>query len=145
MPIYEYRCLACGHTLDALQKLSDAPLEDCPECEEAALKRLMSAPAFRLKGGGWYETDFKSDKEKRRNLAERSGEASKSESGDAAKANGSSSTVDAKASKDGKPSGDAKASDGKSTTTESKGAAKDSPKESASKSARKHTERPPGT
>jgi putative FmdB family regulatory protein len=70
MPIYEYRCGDCGHTLDALQKLSDDPLKDCPECEQPSLKRLMSAPAFRLKGGGWYETDFKSDKEKKRNLAE---------------------------------------------------------------------------
>jgi len=70
MPIYEYRCGDCGHELDALQKLSDEPLKDCPECEQPALKRLMSAPAFRLKGGGWYETDFKSDKEKKRNLAD---------------------------------------------------------------------------
>ncbi len=70
MPIYEYRCEDCGHTLDALQKLSDEPLKDCPECAQPSLKRLMSAPAFRLKGGGWYETDFKSDKEKKRNLAD---------------------------------------------------------------------------
>jgi putative FmdB family regulatory protein len=70
MPIYEYRCAGCGHTLDALQKLADEPLKDCPECDEPSLKRLISAPAFRLKGGGWYETDFKSDKEKKRNLAD---------------------------------------------------------------------------
>jgi putative FmdB family regulatory protein len=69
MPIYEYRCDACGHELDALQKLSDDPLRDCPECSAAALRRLMSAPSFRLKGSGWYETDFKSDKETKRNLA----------------------------------------------------------------------------
>ncbi|MDX1563653.1 MAG: zinc ribbon domain-containing protein [Gammaproteobacteria bacterium] len=73
MPIYEYRCEACGHTLDALQKISDDPLSDCPSCEEPELKRLISAPAFRLKGGGWYETDFKSDKERKRNLAESGG------------------------------------------------------------------------
>lgn len=70
MPIYEYKCGQCGHTLDALQKLADDPLKDCPECETPSLKRLISAPAFRLKGGGWYETDFKSDKEKKRNLAD---------------------------------------------------------------------------
>jgi putative FmdB family regulatory protein len=70
MPIYEYRCEACGHTLDALQKVNDEPLAECPSCSASALKRLISAPAFRLKGSGWYETDFKSDKDKKRNLAE---------------------------------------------------------------------------
>lgn len=68
MPIYEYLCARCAHTLDALQKLSEEPLVFCPQCGEAALKRQMSAPSFRLKGGGWYETDFKNDK--RRNIAE---------------------------------------------------------------------------
>ncbi|MGD8341714.1 MAG: zinc ribbon domain-containing protein, partial [Gammaproteobacteria bacterium] len=58
MPIYEYRCESCGHTLDALQKISDDPLRECPSCGESSLKRLISAPAFRLKGSGWYETDF---------------------------------------------------------------------------------------
>ena len=70
MPIYEYRCDSCGHELDALQKLSDERLKDCPACEAAALRRLVSAPSFRLKGAGWYETDFKSDKETKRNLAD---------------------------------------------------------------------------
>ena len=70
MPIYEYRCDACGHMLDVLQKISDDPLKECPECRKAALRRLVSAPTFRLKGAGWYETDFKSDKERKRNLAE---------------------------------------------------------------------------
>ena len=70
MPIYEYRCAACGHELDALQKLSDAPLKKCPECDKQKLLRLMSAPSFRLKGSGWYETDFKSDSDKKRNLVE---------------------------------------------------------------------------
>ena len=69
MPIYEYRCDACGHELDALQKISDAQLVDCPECNASALRRLISKPSFRLKGSGWYETDFKSDKENKRNLA----------------------------------------------------------------------------
>ncbi len=67
MPIYEYQCEACGHELEALQSLSDAPLTDCPECSRAQLRKRVSAAAFRLKGGGWYETDFKSDK--RRNIA----------------------------------------------------------------------------
>jgi putative FmdB family regulatory protein len=64
MPIYEYACQNCEHTLDALQKMSDDPLVDCPECGKAALKRLVSAPRFRLKGGGWYETDFKKDNQR---------------------------------------------------------------------------------
>ena len=61
MPIYEYRCQDCGHELEKLQKLSDAPLVDCPACGQPALTKLVSAAGFRLKGGGWYETDFKKD------------------------------------------------------------------------------------
>ena len=59
MPIYEYRCEACGHELEAIHKMSDAPLTDCPECGKPALQKMISAAGFRLKGGGWYETDFK--------------------------------------------------------------------------------------
>lgn len=69
MPIYEYQCEKCHHHLEALQKISDKPLRECPECGKHSLKRLVSAPLFRLAGSGWYETDFKSDKETRRNLA----------------------------------------------------------------------------
>jgi putative FmdB family regulatory protein len=69
MPIYEYQCEACQHHLEALQKISDAPLRKCPECGKSRLRRLISPPVFRLKGSGWYETDFKSDKENKRNLA----------------------------------------------------------------------------
>ena len=69
MPIYEYQCQKCHHHLEALQKISDKPLRECPECGKHTLKRLMSAPMFRLAGSGWYETDFKSDKERKRNLA----------------------------------------------------------------------------
>ena len=64
MPIYEYCCQECGHSLEAIQKLADAPLTDCPECGKAALKKQVSAPAFRLSGGGWYETDFKTGDKK---------------------------------------------------------------------------------
>jgi putative FmdB family regulatory protein len=93
MPIYEYRCAACGHTLEALQKLSDAPLKKCPQCARSRLKRLVSAPSFRLKGGGWYETDFKQSGEKKRNLVDGGGEASKSmgEGKDGAKSDGAKS------------------------------------------------------
>ena len=67
MPIYEYRCESCGHHLEALQKISDAPLTDCPSCNKPELRKQISAAGFRLKGGGWYETDFKSGGKK--NLA----------------------------------------------------------------------------
>ncbi|MBO68459.1 MAG: FmdB family transcriptional regulator [Acidiferrobacteraceae bacterium] len=59
MPIYEYECGQCNHHLEALQKLSEEPLIYCPECGEATLRKQVSAVAFRLKGAGWYETDFK--------------------------------------------------------------------------------------
>lgn len=64
MPIYEYQCTDCGHELEKLQKISDEPLTDCPACGKAELKKMISAAGFRLKGGGWYETDFKSGDKK---------------------------------------------------------------------------------
>lgn len=64
MPIYEYQCDACGHRLEKIQKMADDPLTDCPACETASLKKLVSAAAFRLKGTGWYETDFKTGKKR---------------------------------------------------------------------------------
>jgi putative FmdB family regulatory protein len=68
MPFYEYQCSHCGHLEEVLQNISDKPLKKCPNCGKNGLKKLMSAPVFRLKGTGWYETDFKSDKENKRNL-----------------------------------------------------------------------------
>jgi putative FmdB family regulatory protein len=64
VPIYEYQCESCGHALEILQKLSDAPAVDCPACAKPTLKKQISAAGFRLKGGGWYETDFKSGSKK---------------------------------------------------------------------------------
>jgi putative FmdB family regulatory protein len=64
MPIYEYRCDECGHELEAIQKMSDEPLTECPECGKPALKKMVSAAGFRLSGGGWYETDFKGGSKK---------------------------------------------------------------------------------
>jgi putative FmdB family regulatory protein len=69
MPFYEYECPSCGKHHEVLQKITDKPLKKCPSCGKNGLKKLMSAPVFRLKGSGWYETDFKSDKENKRNLA----------------------------------------------------------------------------
>ena len=64
MPIYEYCCRECGHSLEVIQKLADAPLTDCPVCSRPTLKKQVSAPSFRLSGGGWYETDFKTGDKK---------------------------------------------------------------------------------
>ncbi len=64
MPIYEYKCSKCGHSLEVLQKISDAPMRKCPACGKSGLEKLVSAPSFRLKGGGWYETDFKTGDKK---------------------------------------------------------------------------------
>jgi len=78
MPIYEYQCQACGELTEALQKISDPPLRDCPNCGKSELRKKISAAAFRLKGGGWYETDFKTSG--RRNVAG-DGSADKGEGG----------------------------------------------------------------
>ena len=69
MPFYEYQCQNCQHFTEVMQKISDAPLKKCPSCGRMTLVKLISAPVFRLKGSGWYETDFKSDQERKRNLA----------------------------------------------------------------------------
>ena len=69
MPFYEYECPHCSYRDEVLQKISDKPLKKCPKCGKNGLKKLVSAPVFRLKGSGWYETDFKSEKENKRNLA----------------------------------------------------------------------------
>lgn len=64
MPIYEYRCVNCDHAMEALQRMSDDPLKVCPSCGKETLSKMVSAASFRLKGGGWYETDFKTGKKK---------------------------------------------------------------------------------
>lgn len=80
MPIYEYACRKCEHVFDVLQKMSDEPLTYCPECGAHELRKLISAPSFRLKGGGWYETDFKTGN--KRNLAGDGAKADKSDKSD---------------------------------------------------------------
>jgi len=70
MPFYEYHCAACRSHHEVLQKINDPPLKKCPQCQKLTLTKLISAPVFRLKGSGWYETDFKSDQETKRNLVE---------------------------------------------------------------------------
>jgi putative FmdB family regulatory protein len=103
VPIYEYRCESCSHTLEKLQKMSDDMLVDCPECGQPALKRLVSAAGFRLKGSGWYETDFKKDN--KRNLVDSAGAgtaSTTSPSSDSSKASKPSADSSAKKS-DTKP------------------------------------------
>ena len=71
MPIYEFECAACGHRFERLQKIADADPTECPQCAKAQVSRRVSAPSFRLAGSGWYETDFKSDKDNKRNLVDK--------------------------------------------------------------------------
>lgn len=113
MPIYEYACKNCGHTLDELQKISDEPLVDCPECGQPELKRLLSAPRFRLKGAGWYETDFKKDNQRNLSKAE----------GDSSSGGGRSETSSGDKSNGAKPAGEAAAAKPAEKSSESKPAA----------------------
>ena len=101
MPIYEYACVSCEHQFETIQRVGEEPLKDCPECGKAELKKLVSVAAFRLKGAGWYETDFKSGDKKniagdeKKNEPDKSGEAESSKSeatSDAAKTDVSKDT-----------------------------------------------------
>lgn len=95
MPIYAFECTQCGHSFDRLQKLSDPDPEICPACGAQAIKRQVTAPAFRLAGSGWYETDFKKDGDRKRNLAD---DGTGSKGGDAAKPASTTKTDSAPAS-----------------------------------------------
>jgi putative FmdB family regulatory protein len=96
MPIYEYRCESCEQTLEALQRMSDEPLKLCPSCGKETLSKMVSAASFRLKGGGWYETDFKTGKKKQ--LADSgSGSGSGSSSGSSSGSDAGSATSTPKA------------------------------------------------
>lgn len=75
MPIYEYQCRACGYEFETLQKVSEDPLTDCPDCAKPQLQKLVSVAGFRLKGSGWYETDFKT-KGNKKNLSDSSSDKS---------------------------------------------------------------------
>jgi putative FmdB family regulatory protein len=108
MPFYEYECENCKFYTELLQKVTDAPLKKCPSCGKSTMKKLVSAPVFRLKGGGWYETDFKGDKENKRNLAVEKESESTSADPTAAKTD---TKADAKPAAEAKPA-EAKASEG---------------------------------
>jgi len=134
MPFYEYECQACKFYTEVMQKISDAPLTRCPSCGKRRLNKLVSAPVFRLKGSGWYETDFKSDKEGKRNLVGTDKEESKAESKPDAK--------ESKPEKDGKPEPkDAKAADSKVPGPKPAAAKSASPGRRARKSARARSTR----
>lgn len=142
MPFYEYECASCKYYLEVMQKVSDATLKKCPSCGRNTLKKLVSAPVFRLKGAGWYETDFKSDQENKRNLADKEPEPEKKapEAKDApadakpAEKTAESKTADAKA--EGKPAAEDK------RTADSKPAAESSGARGSSRSVRKSVARP---
>lgn len=127
MPIYEYQCQACEAVVEELQKVSDAPLKKCPECGKNKLKKLVSAPSFRLSGTGWYETDFKTDNDKKRNLtsddSSQKSESSQSKSDDSTSKDGKSK--DAK-SVSGSSKLDSKSSDKKATPAKPKAKSKKS-------------------
>ena len=95
MPIYAFACAACGHHFDRLQKLSDPDPAACPACGADAVKRQLTAPSFRLSGSGWYETDFKKDGDKKRNLVEK-GEGAASKPDAASEAKPAEAKVEAK-------------------------------------------------
>ena len=129
MPFYEYECPHCGYDEEVLQKINDKPLKKCPSCGKNGLKKLMSAPVFRLKGSGWYETDFKSDKDNKRNLAGADKDESKSET-----------KVEAKTEGKSEAKSDAKPDSAKPEKSAEKSPKKDEPSkatERASRSARK--------
>jgi len=132
MPFYEYECASCKFYTEVMQKISDPPLEKCPSCGKKALKKLVSAPVFRLKGGGWYETDFKSDKENKRNLAgaEREESSSKSDEAKPAKADDAKPAAASKESGAAERGGGAKSGSGSAASGSSKRGSASSPRSS---------------
>jgi putative FmdB family regulatory protein len=125
MPFYEYECSHCRYYAEVMQKITDQPLKKCPSCGKTTFKKLISAPVFRLKGSGWYETDFKSDKDNKRNLAgsDKEDAASKSESKSASKTEAGAAAAAAGDSK-GESKSDSKAETKAETKADGKGAGK---------------------
>ncbi len=114
MPIYAFACQACGHAFDSLQRMSDPDPAECPECGEAQIKRQLTAPSFRLSGSGWYETDFKKDGDRKRNIAGDGGEAKSADAASASKDSSQTKETAGKGDVSGKtdsPSAPAKGND----------------------------------
>lgn len=142
MPFYEYQCSACGEQTEVMQKISDKPLRKCPECGKNTLVKLISAPVFRLKGSGWYETDFKSENDKKRNLAgdESTGESKSSDqSADKAAAKSADKPAEKSADKSAEKSADKPAA--KSAKPKAKPVAKAKPAAKSKAPARKSARR----
>ena len=124
MPIYEYKCDACGAVLEKIQKFSDAPLVECPQCGKDTLVKLVSAPSFRLKGSGWYETDFKTGKKKNGAGTESSGYSSGEGSTGGGSEKSASGSADSAAVSTGTASEKSAVSAAGSTSGSTSGAAK---------------------
>ncbi|MBM4198306.1 MAG: zinc ribbon domain-containing protein [Gammaproteobacteria bacterium] len=138
MPFYEYECKACGAQTEVLQKITDKPLRKCAECGKNTLIKLVSAPIFRLKGGGWYETDFKTEQDKKRNLAGAEGKEDKAESkGESSADAKADSKADAKTDAKADTKADSKTAAKAETKAEAKGGKKSSAKSARSTKARK--------
>ena len=116
MPIYEYQCQACGHEFETMQKMSEPKLTDCPECETASLVKKISAVAFRLKGSGWYETDFKSGQKRQLHEDSSNGESKSGASGDG-DSKGKDSASEKSESKPSNSSGSSNSSSSSETAT----------------------------
>jgi putative FmdB family regulatory protein len=142
MPFYEYECDNCKFYTELLQKITDPPLKKCPSCGKSRMRKLVSAPVFRLKGGGWYETDFKSDKEGQRNLAVEKEPESVSDAKPAAKVE----AADTKASATQSQGAESKASEPKGESARSRGRARPAAaakSKAAAKSRAKPARKPP--
>ncbi len=138
MPIYEYQCRGCEHEFETIQKMSEAPLTQCPSCGKDLLKKKISAVAFRLKGGGWYETDFKSgDKKNVASSSDSSGESSSSDS--SKKESNKESKGESKSNSDSKGSASSSESGSSSSNTATSKATKDGAKKGSPKTTRRST------
>ena len=113
MPIYEYQCEHCEHKMEAIQKISDDPLKECPECKQETLRKLVSAAAFKLKGDGWYETDFKDKKPREKDAPGK----------DDKRKEDSQSSKDKGSDKTGEPDKSGKKSESKTVTAKNKASA----------------------
>ena len=127
MPIYAFACQACGHAFDNLQRMSDPDPAECPECGAAQIKRQLTAPSFRLAGAGWYETDFKKDSDRKRNIAGDGGEAKAAVAGESTKETSTkpdgAGKSDSGPAKDSSSAGESKVDSKPASKSESKPAA----------------------